>query len=386
MTRIILFLFSCLFMQQNSCLGQGTITQIAFEESYKFESAGKFKDAINAFNKAYTSNSYEMNLRLGWLYYSMGDYTASEKYYKMAVDLAPKSIEAKLGYVLPLSGQDEWDMIINVYKDILNIQPLNYIANYRIGLIYYNRKDYATAKPFLDNALVSYPFDYDIVVLTAWNYLQLNAKDMATSLFKRALILSPGDPSALEGLGQSNTISPLQTAFEESYKFEGEGKLKSAIDALNKAYSPTSYEAVLRMGWLYYSFGDNPNAEKYYKTAVDLMPKSIEAKLGYVLPLATVNKWDDVIKQYKDILVLDPMHSLVNYRMGLIYYNRKNYNTAKTYLDNAIMVYPFDYDIVILAAWNNLMLGKKEPARSLFNKALLMSPNDVSAISGLSKI
>lgn len=386
MTRIILFLFSCLLMQQNDCFAQGTINQIAFEESYKYESEGKFKDAINAFNKAYSATSYETNLRMGWLYYSLGDYTASEKYYKIAVDLAPKSIEAKLGYVLPLSAQDEWDMIVNVYKDILAIQSYNSTVNYRMGLIYYNRKQYETGKPYLDNALNCYPFDYDIVILSAWNYLQLNSKELATSLFKRALILMPNDASALEGLGKSSTPSPLQIAFEESYKNEGEGKLKAAIDALNKAYSPTSYEAVIRMGWLYYSLGDNPNAQKYYKSAIELMPKSIEARLGYVLPLANENKWDEIIKQYKDILAIDAMHPTVNYRMGLIYYNRKDYNTAKTYLDNAIMVYPFDYDIVILTAWNNLMLGKKEPARSLFNKALLMSPNDVSATTGLSKI
>lgn len=386
MTRIILFILSCLCVQQNNCWSQGTITQIAFEDSYKYEGQGKFKEAINSFNKAYTASSYEINLRMGWLYYSAGDFPTSEKYYKMAVDLAPKSIEAKFGYVLPLAAQEEWDMIVNVYKDVLAIQPFNYTANYRMGLIFYNRGEFSTGKPYLDTELTSYPFDYDVVVLCAWNYLKLGNKELATSLFKRALILVPNDPSALEGLGQSSVVSPLQTAFEESYKFESDGKLKNAIDALNKAYSPTSYEAVIRMGWLYYSLGDNPNAEKYYKAAIELMPKSIEARLGYVLPLSNVNKWDEIVKQYKDILAIDAMHPTVNYRMGLIYYNRKEYATAKSYLDNAIMTYPFDYDIVILTAWNQLMLGNKDSARHLFNKALLMSPHDVSAISGLNKI
>ena len=45
-----------------------------------------------------------------------------------------------------------------------------------------------------------------------------------------------------------------------------------------------------------------------------------------------------------------------------------------------------DYGSVIMLAWTKLYQGKKADAKILFNQALLLSPNDVSATSGLNQI
>ena len=178
----------------------------------------------------------------------------------------------------------------------------------------------------------------------------------------------------------------LQSAFATSYTLEYSAKYTDAITELKKVYDPSSYETNLRLGWLCYEAKDYANACTYYKTASNLLPMSIEAKMGYVLPLAALSKWDDVILQYKSILKMDNYNSTVNYRMGLIYYNRKDYPTAKIYLDNAINTYPFDYDIVSLTAWNDVMLGKKDDAKILFNKVLLIRPTDTTAVNALKNL
>ncbi len=178
----------------------------------------------------------------------------------------------------------------------------------------------------------------------------------------------------------------LQSAFANSYTMEYSAKYTDAITELKKVYDPSSYETNLRLGWLCYEAKDYANSSTYYKTATDLLPMSIEAKLGYVLPLAALSKWDDVILQYKSILKMDNYNSTVNYRLGLIYYNRKDYPSAKIYLDNAINTYPFDYDIVSLTAWNDVMLGKKDDAKTLFNKVLLIRPTDTAAINELKNL
>ncbi len=199
-----------------------------------------------------------------------------------------------------------------------------------------------------------------------------------TTVFFTSLFLSI--MFAWQASGQNTA---MQKAFAASYVSEYAGNIAKAIEDIKAAHQSNSYETNIRLGWLYYAAKNYTESAKYYKSAVDLMQMSIEAKLGYVLPLSALAKWDEIVQIYKDILKIDTYNSTVNYRLALIYYNRKDYTTAKIYIDNAVNTYPFDYDIVILAAWTYQMVGKREAARVLFEKALLLRPNDASALEGL---
>ena len=86
------------------------------------------------------------------------------------------------------------------------------------------------------------------------------------------------------------------------------------------------------------------------------------------------------------ILKLDPKNATANYNLGLIYYYRKNYVEAKKYFDVSLNQTPFGYDYLLMSAWTNYFLGNKSQASVLFNKTLLYSPNDSSALEGLSLI
>lgn len=180
----------------------------------------------------------------------------------------------------------------------------------------------------------------------------------------------------------ANAQTALQTAFKSSYAAEAKGDYKTALNAMKNTGSD-SYEVNLRIGWLQYMLGATNEAEKHYKKAVDAMPYSIEAKLGYVYPLSALGKWTEVRQQYNKILEICPQHSLANYRMGLIFYYSDDFKTAQKYFDKVVNMYPFDYDGVIMSGWNNLKLGKKADASILFNKALLIRPDDASAKEGL---
>ena|ERR1019366_2170918 len=173
----------------------------AFSNSYQQEKLGKYSDAIKIVKQVYDEKSYEINLRLGYLSYMAGLFTESMAYYERAMALMPYSIEAKFGYALPASGAGNWDKVLNQYFDIVKIDPQNTKANYRIGSIYYGRKDYQNAYKYLEKVVNLYPFDYDGLLLFAWANLQLGKTKEAKVLFNKVLLLSPGDKSAEEGLG-----------------------------------------------------------------------------------------------------------------------------------------------------------------------------------------
>ncbi|TVQ69820.1 MAG: tetratricopeptide repeat protein [Balneolaceae bacterium] len=178
----------------------------------------------------------------------------------------------------------------------------------------------------------------------------------------------------------------LTEAFRSSYEAENAGEIEKAIEALTVVYDPSSYELNLRLGWLHYQKGKMDESIVHYRRAIDLKPYAVEPKLGLAYPYSAMAMWNDIILLYESILKVDPQNSLVNYRMGLIYYNRGQYERADPYLEKVVNLYPFDYDSLLLFAWNKLMLGRTREAKVLFQKTLLANPGDESAQRGLEMI
>jgi tetratricopeptide (TPR) repeat protein len=178
----------------------------------------------------------------------------------------------------------------------------------------------------------------------------------------------------------------LTSAFSQSYENETAGKYDAAIASLTAVYNPASYETNLRLGWLNYLAAKYKESVSYYQKAIALMPASTEPLWAVITPLTKLESWNDIEKNYLSILKSDPKNSTANYNLGLIYYYRKDYVNAKKYFDVSLNLYPFNYNNLLMSAWNNYFLGNKNEALTLFNKTLLYSPNDTSALQGLSLI
>ncbi len=184
--------------------------------------------------------------------------------------------------------------------------------------------------------------------------------------------------------GQNNKA--LITAFSQSYDYEAIAKYDAAITSFNAVYSATSYEINLRLGWLNYLSGKHKDAVSFYQKAIALMPAATEPKWAIINPLTKLENWNEIEKTYLAILKLDAKNSTANYNLGYIYYVRKDYGSAKKYFDVSLNLNPFGYNAMLMSGWTNYFLGNKNEAVILFNKTLLYSPNDKSALEGLSLI
>lgn len=167
----------------------------------------------------------------------------------------------------------------------------------------------------------------------------------------------------------------LRYAFKQSYNEEKNLKYTKAIEILMPFSSFNSYEINMRLAWLHYSNAKFKEASDYYKKAIDFAPKSLDAKLGYVYTLAALEKWEAVIEQYKAIITLDPAHSIANYNLALIYFNRNEYKNGLSYINNYVSYYPFNFDGLNLVGWFYFNLGNKSQAINYFKKALLLNPD-----------
>ena len=182
------------------------------------------------------------------------------------------------------------------------------------------------------------------------------------------------------------TTEVMQKAFLNSYTNETKGDFVAAIKNIKDIYDANSYEMNLRLGWLTYSNTDYSESANYYLKAIQLQPMSEEARMGYIMPLSAVGKWDEILKTYLEILKLNPYNTTVLYYTGLIYYNKAQYSQAFPYFEKVVNLYPFTYNGLLMLAWTNFKLGKYADAKALFNKILLLSPDDASAKEGLSLI
>lgn len=178
----------------------------------------------------------------------------------------------------------------------------------------------------------------------------------------------------------------ISTAFEQSYIDEAAAKYEKAIANFSAVYVDSSYEMNLRLGWLNYLSGNSKKAIQYYEKASQLMPAATEPKWAVITVYTLLENWTAIEKTYHSILKLDPKNATANYQLGYIYYFRKDYVTAKKYFDISLNLAPFGYNNMLMSAWTNYFLGNKNNASILFNKVLLYSPKDASALEGLSLI
>jgi tetratricopeptide (TPR) repeat protein len=172
----------------------------AFSEAYAMEAVGNYPQAIASLKKVYDPKSYELNVHLGWVHHLTGNHNESIKYYQKCLDLRPLSIEARMALVEPAAELGNWDQVLAQYAKILEIDPQHSVANYRSGLIYYNRADYKTAERFFEKVINLYPFDYHALLYQGWTKYFLGKTSEAKTLFLHVRMYSPDDASAKEGL------------------------------------------------------------------------------------------------------------------------------------------------------------------------------------------
>lgn len=192
---LLVFLFCMTLQAQKKEIAE------AFSSSYEAEAAKKYEAAIATINTVYDTNSYEMNLRLGWLYYLAGKTKESISYYQKAAAIMPAATEPKWAIITVYTKLENWVEIEKTYLSILKLDQKNATANYNLGLIYYYRKNYIEAKKYFDVSLNQTPFGYDYLLMSAWTNYFLGNKNNASILFNKVLLYAPNDASALEGLG-----------------------------------------------------------------------------------------------------------------------------------------------------------------------------------------
>ncbi len=172
--------------------------QKAYWDSYNYEKMQNYEDAIKALMPVYEAypNGYTVNLRLGWLYYLQGHYANALHHYERAMKVLPASIEAKLGYTLPLLKQQKYREVEQMCYQILKVDFYNYYGNLRLVYVLRLLGDLQSAENVALKMLSLYPTD--VAFLTEYGLIKQAQGELqeAKRIFTDVLTLDPQNITA----------------------------------------------------------------------------------------------------------------------------------------------------------------------------------------------
>ena len=160
-----------------------------YHKSYRYEKAQNYPDAIKALAPIVAAypQGYTVNLRLGWLNYLNGGFATARTHYQAAIKTAPDSLEAKLGHTLPLMAQERYEETEAAAKQVLRIDPSNYLGNLRLAYCLRMQKKLDATESLLNAMLVLYPTDISLLTEFALIKLAKNQNADAKRVFNDVL-------------------------------------------------------------------------------------------------------------------------------------------------------------------------------------------------------
>ena len=182
----------------NSILSLGLIFQTGlliadpdpWKESYRLENVYQYDAALNAINGVSSDNELVL-LRRAWLYYLKGSNSKSIDYYKKAINKNNKSLDARLGIILPLMAQQRWREAESNAKKVLEVAPWNYHAHVRLMATEEALKHWSQLEKHARSVYERYPSDADALVFMARAYRKQGNDKAATQAYEKVLELAP---------------------------------------------------------------------------------------------------------------------------------------------------------------------------------------------------
>ena len=180
------------------CLVASAWAQSPWTLSYEREAAGDYDGAVEALApivEARPEDDFAV-LRRAWLRYLGGDYNASIREYRRALELNGRSLEAMLGLTLPLLAQQRWREAAAQAQTVLEIAPGNYYAHVRLMAAEEGLRQWSVLASHAADVSALYPSDATVLVYLARARAWQGNVAAARAAYERVLERIPGHEEA----------------------------------------------------------------------------------------------------------------------------------------------------------------------------------------------
>jgi protein O-GlcNAc transferase len=252
-----------------------------------------------------------------------------------------------------------------LYLQILEQEPANFIACYRLGLIRFKQGQHSDALMFLETALKART---DADALTSYGLVLQAVRrfDEAMVNFDKALALAPNAIDALNNRG--NLLLELKR-FEE------------ALAAFDKALSvkPDSAAILNNRGNALRNLHRIEEALASFDRALAITPDAWMILGNRGNALRSLQRLDEASASFEKALVIKPDNAMLHYNRGNILRELGRFEDALISFDRAAAISPNIPEL--LTARGNILrtLNRLDEALASFDGALLLNPNYAEA-------
>ena len=172
--------------------------------------------------------------------------------------------------------EENFQAALGLYTEALQLDPQNFDALFRIGLIHYNRRHFQDAVVHLKKAFYKEPDDTNLLLALGLSYLEQDKIELAVSYLSRVVGLKPDDSLcrlqlgvSLQGLGWTEAaFEQLKKACELDTK-NGEAAFNLAMVSLalpepKVSFAKSNYERAVKLG-----IARDSQLEKYFEQYKD---------------------------------------------------------------------------------------------------------------------
>jgi tetratricopeptide (TPR) repeat protein len=177
----------------------------AITDSYVAEAKLQYDKAIEAIMPLYQidTQSYFLNIRLGWLFYLKGPLKNAESHYQKAIEIKPSSVEARAGLYKVYLAKGQLDQAVDPARQLLKVDPQNYTAHLQLAHVLYTQQKFKDALIVVDTIRKNYPIDLGVLeqrVLILFKMPDLRAA--AIDAFRELITIYPQSTVVTQGLVQ----------------------------------------------------------------------------------------------------------------------------------------------------------------------------------------
>lgn len=284
--------------------GLGYIT--FFKEEYKL--------AIQYFEKSkqLDERSFDSFLELGISYFHEDKYKEAKSNLAQAVKFSPNHFRGHmyLGLCYKYDWEEiDYDKALAEIKKAVEMEPKNTWALYHLGDLYTSKEDYDTALILLKKTLDLYPRYERALSRIAFVYRMKKNYDEAINYYKKALEIK-----------------------EDAFTYSGLAEVYKEMSEYNKALEYYHQaNTILKSGYKDAFVFDQEIAEIYlkqknYREAIFIFqnlvirnPKNTYARFSLAIALSDYGKKDEAIKEYLQLIGIDPKEYKAHYNLGLLY-------------------------------------------------------------------
>lgn len=163
--------------------------------------------------------------------------------------------------------------------------------------------------------------------------------------------------------------------------YEGLGNLELARSSFATAVEvrPDFYDGFIALGLFCASQGD-PLAEEYYRSAIELKPRSVEAHYNLAMHLQERGDLEAALATYDQIMELDPNNATAPFNQGYIHLEyRQDYEAAVAAFSAALERLPYYQQAFYNRGLAQESLGALDEALADYNSALELKPDYTEA-------